>query len=138
MGTGTYYKIRAENAELKERLALYERGFSELAMEDNIVRTSKSFEKLFQNTKKDLKTHWERSEKEHKDWGFGFETLNEHVLEHIVDSMNEIPNVVVTFVIGKETERISLSRPVWEWIKDLGDDDPSKGLDKLVRLIPSE
>jgi hypothetical protein len=38
MSTATYYKLRQENKELKEKLALYENGFSDLVVEDNVIK----------------------------------------------------------------------------------------------------
>lgn len=137
--TPTYYRLRQENKELKEKLTSYENGFPNLSVESNVIHTSESFEKIFRSTKKDLKAIWENSEKRRKLEGRGSgESLNEYTVGDFLDRLCDVPNVVVTFIIGKETERISLQRALWEWIKVLGDDDPSVGWDKLVRLIPSE
>ncbi len=98
---GSYCKLRQENKELKERRSLFENGFSNLSRESNVIHTSKSFEKIFRSTKKELKAIWEKSEIDQKDLGPRFsESLNEYTLGDFLDRLNEIPNVVVTLIVG--------------------------------------
>ena len=135
MRKGTYYKLREENKELKEKLSLYENGFSELVIEKNVVRASKYFEDSFNYTKKELEEGWKKYVEECKSKGIQHETQNSNVLNSIFDSLfNFLPNVSVTFLIGKETIRYNMMPDQWEWLKGLGEGDPSKGIDKLVRM----
>ncbi len=136
MGTATYYKLRQENKELKEKLALYENGFSGLVVEENVIKASKSFEELFRNTKKKLGNAWKKADDMCRESGITcYDGPNDYALRYIMERLVEnIPNEIVNFVIGQEREKTSMTFGEWEWIKRLGEGDQSKGLDIMVLM----
>lgn len=98
--------------------------------------TAEYFEELFHRTKRELQNAWEKNEEVCDNMGIPcYDSLNEYALISIFhDLFNFSQPVSVKFIIGKETGRYNMMQAQWDWLKSLGDGDPSKGLDKLVQM----
>ena len=115
-----YQRLKSENTELKEKLALYENGTINVEIDEHVVRVPKSFQ-IFYN-------EWSRSEyvRNRKE-----KLIEDMLVEEILDYM---PRVKVRFVMGDRAESVELGVPEWEFMLKHGDNDPSKGLDTMLKM----
>ena len=115
-----YQRLKSENTELKEKLALYENGTINVEIDEHVVRVPKSFQ-IFYN-------EWSRSEyvRDRKE-----KLIQDMLVEEIIDYM---PQVNVRFVMGDRTEVFQLCVHEWEFMLKYGDNDPSKGLDIMLKM----
>ena len=106
MSTATYYKLRQENKELNENLALYENGFSDLVVEENVLKVPDSFKALMKEEP--------RASMDSIFWNAFSFSLG-------------ICTERVNFISDKKSEVVYMPPSAWEYLKKLGNGDPSDG-----------
>ena len=120
MSPGTYYKLRRENQELKDKIALLENGFSDKATEENILKAPDSFIELLNDYQNRGKLSLEQRA----------DNLKDDIISDVL--WYDTP---VTMILSKgKIVKTELTSPQWEYLKILGNGDPSVGFSVLVAM----
>lgn len=123
-----YQKLKHENDELKEKLALYENGVFDAKMDEHVVEAPQSFIDLMEEYIKGQK-------KEHPDYE---EDLEDAFFSVWGDVINSGPYVRVIWKAGKEIFRTEEPVFYYDYLVKLGDGDPAKGMGVKVARYRSE